>query len=159
VNARQRQRRQDREVRARSRRAVINLVSMIDVFAVLVFFLLVNALVVQVIPTPPSLQLPAAAIEPEPHAVVAITVGTEEVRLGENVVQGTAELLRGDSKGLRAALAQLPAEANGLRSEINILADKRVSYRALREVMNACGANRHSQVSLAVAERSEGGGV
>ena len=159
MNARQRQRRQDREVRARSRRTVINLVSMIDVFAVLVFFLLVNALVVQVIPTPPSLQLPAAAIDPEPSAVVAITVGTEEVRLGENVVQRTAELLRGDSKGLRAALAQLPAEANGLRSEINILADKRVSYRALREVMNACGANRHAQVSLAVAERSQGGGV
>ena len=42
MNARQRQRRQSRELRARSRRAVINLVSMIDVFAVLVFFLLVQ---------------------------------------------------------------------------------------------------------------------
>ena len=158
MNARQRQRRQAREVRARSRRAVINLVSMIDVFAVLVFFLLVNALVVQVIPTPPSLQLPTAAISPEPRPVVAITVGTEEVRLGDSVVQRTAELLRGDSKALRAALAQLP-ENGGVRSEINILADKRVPYRALREVMNACGDNRHAQVSLAVAERGKGGGA
>ncbi|AXQ31607.1 biopolymer transporter ExbD [Solimonas sp. K1W22B-7] len=130
---------------------------MIDVFAVLVFFLLVNALVVQVIPTPPALQLPAAAIAPEPRPGIAITVGTEEVRLGERVVQSTAQLLRGDSKALRAALAQLPMANDKDRGEINILADKRVSYRALREVMNACSDSRYAQVSLAVADKPGGG--
>jgi biopolymer transport protein TolR len=159
MNARQRQRRQARELRARSRRAAINLVSMIDVFAVLVFFLLVNALVVQVIPTPPALQLPEAAISPEPRPAVAIFVGTEEVRLGDRVVQGTAQLLRGDSAALRAALSELPMATAKDRGEVNILADKRVSYRALREVMNACSDNRYAQVSLAVAERDPGDGA
>ncbi|HSW13141.1 MAG TPA: biopolymer transporter ExbD [Solimonas sp.] len=150
-------RRERRRKRAPRSSVVLNIVSLIDIFAILVFYLLVDSLVVEPIELPPQLKLPAAAVESMPAPGLTLVVGTTQVLLDAHLVQGTEQLRSGDSAALRAALAQ--ARREGRSGEIRILADRRIPYRLLREVMNACSEGATAQVSLAVLDRLPGSGA
>jgi len=143
----------------RGSHVVLNIVSLIDIFAILVFYLLVDSLVASPLPVPAGLRLPTASAETLPVPGITIVIGTEQLLVDAKPVQSTALLRAGDSAGLRAALAQAPRGADGRHGEISVLADRRIPYRVLREVMNACGASDAAEVSLAVVERLPGGGA
>ena len=52
----------ERQSRQAGREVELNIVSLIDIFAMLVFYLLVNALVVQILPNPQALKLPESVV-------------------------------------------------------------------------------------------------
>ena len=61
----------------------MNLTSLMDVFTILVFFLLVNSGTPEVLETPKQMVLPESVIEAKPRETVVIFIGKENV-----VVQG-----------------------------------------------------------------------
>ena len=67
------------ERRARNQTGLdMNLVSLIDVFTILIFFLLSNATGVELLPSPKAVQLPQSTAEKEPRQnVVLVVSGTE----------------------------------------------------------------------------------
>ena len=69
--------------RRNKERTSINLVSMMDIFTILVFFLLVNSTEVEVLPNSKSLNLPESVAEQKPKQTIVIVVNDQDI-----VVQG-----------------------------------------------------------------------
>ena len=142
----------------------LNLVSLMDIFTILVFFLLVNSSDVETLPNAKDLQLPESIAEKKARETVVILIG--EVDL---IVQGTrvakiADIMatRGnDIPELREALLSqndrvLRREANDdiAAREVTIMGDKDIPYRLLKKVMATCAESDYGQISLAVLQKS-----
>jgi biopolymer transport protein ExbD len=168
MSSRRRERRQERQARRAGRTVALNIVSLIDVFAILVFYLLVNALTVEVIPSPKALKLPESVVQEQPRPTLSLIVTTEEILVDNQSVMRTAQALGAGNRPLvplRTALQRTPLQppaekdaAGGFtRGEVNILADKSIPFRLLKKVMATCSEARFAHISLAVIEKGSGG--
>jgi len=141
----------------------INLIPMMDVLTVLVFFLLFHSFN----STLPDAQiaLPTSAVETRPRETVAIVVSPEAVMVQGEAVVSTPRLLDDGIvmvKELRDRLEQLgngaisaSAEAAAKTMEVTLLADKTIPFKVLKKIMSTCTACGYERISLAVAEKAE----
>lgn len=153
-----------RHDRARKNVGALNLVSLMDIFTILVFFLLVNSSDVEVLPNARDVQLPESIAEEKAKESVVILIGDEDILVQGAVVAHVAEVmkLRGNEiPQLKAALlAQndrvLRKEAREDISgrEVTIMGDKDIPYRLLKKVMATCSASDYGRISLAVMQKS-----
>lgn len=159
-------RRLHREDRHAARDVEINIVSLIDIFAILVFYLLVNALAVEILPSTQTLKLPESDIQQQPHQAPVILVTRDDILVDNLRIMGTAEALATEDALLAALKAALMRNAlmqvdnapgQTTRGEINIMADKGIPYRLLKKVMATCTEARYARISLAVMEKRSGG--
>ena len=157
MSSRRRERRNERAVRRQKGAVVINIVSLIDIFAILVFYLLVNALVVEVIPSPRQIKLPESVIKEQPRLASTIVVTSSDILVDGQAVMPTAQALSADVK-LLAPLMQVEGDAQNrlTRGEVNIVADRSIPYQLLKKVMATCTETRFARISLAVIERKGG---
>jgi biopolymer transport protein ExbD len=145
--------------------ASLNLVSLMDIFTILVFFLLVNSTEVQTLEPPKALKLPESIALEKPRETVVVMVTRDQVLVQGTAVVSTAEVDAADGviiAPLRAALkAQtdrvlLRAAATDLSArEITILGDRDVPYRVLKKVMATCTDADYGKLSLAVLQKEE----
>ncbi len=142
----------------------LNLVSLMDIFTILVFFLLVNSSDVQTLPNAKDIQLPQSIAEEKAKETVVILIGEEEIIVQGASIVKVADVMRrkgNDIPELRQALmAQsdrvLRREAQddiGGR-EVTIMGDKDIPYRLLKKVMATCTESDYGQISLAVLQKS-----
>ncbi len=149
----------------RSRRLVsLNLVSLMDIFTILVFFLLVNSANVEVLPNAKQIQLPESIAEEKARETVVILISEEDIIVQGEPVAKVAEVLarRGnDIPELRQALKsqndrvmrrEMQDDIAG--REVTIMGDKDIPYRLLKKVMATCMASDYGQISLAVMQKS-----
>jgi biopolymer transport protein ExbD len=142
----------------------INLVSLMDIFTILVFFLLVNSSDGEVLPTHKSVSLPESVSEEQPRPTVVVMVNPENILLNGKVVASVEAVM--SSKGatfapLVAALAGELAKATQknrssepVKMEATIMGDKDIPYRLLKKVMATCTEAGYHRVSLAVLQKS-----
>jgi biopolymer transport protein ExbD len=141
----------------------MNLTSLMDVFTILVFFLLVNSGSVELVQSPKDVKLPESFEESKPRETVVISVSPEDVIVQGRLVAKVADILDGKEAALAplgARLAELkenivgPATLNVAESqEVTILADKTVPFIVVRRVMSACTDEGYENVSLAVVQK------
>ena len=150
--------------RNRSVIASMNLTSLMDVFTILVFFLLVNSAATEVLETPKQITLPASVIEDKPRETVVIFISPEEVTVqGESVIQ-MVDLLATDDPHIAPIgerLQQVADNVIGLntrkaaeRQEVTILSDKSVPFAVVRRVMSTCTSHGFERISLAVLQKA-----
>jgi biopolymer transport protein ExbD len=145
--------------------ASLNLVSLMDIFTILVFFLLVNSAEVQTLEPPKALELPESIALEKPRETVVVMVTTDQVLVQGSPVVSVADVDAADGviiAPLRAALkAQtdrvlMRAAASDLSArEITILGDRGVPYRILKKVMATCTDADYGQLSFAVLQKEE----
>lgn len=160
-------RRLERLKRQSERNTELNTVSLIDIFAILVLYLLVNALVVVVLPSPKALALPESVIQEEPRENPLVLVTREDIFVNNERVMSVAEALATEGKvlgDLKSRLLTAPLQVSGgpenqvvTRGEVNIMADKAIPYQLLKKVMATCTEARYAKISLAVLEKQGGG--
>jgi biopolymer transport protein TolR len=139
----------------------INLIPMMDVLCVLVFFLLFHSFN----STLPDAQiaLPASVVETRPRETVAIVVSPEIVMVQGEAVISTSKLLD-DSIGIvyevRERLEQIErnisetsAKTAAESKEITLLADKTIPFKVLKKIMSTCTASGYGKISLAVVQK------
>ncbi len=138
----------------------INLIPMMDVLCVLVFFLLFHSFN----STLPDAQiaLPASVVEAKPRETVAIVVTPELVMVQGEAVTNTPKLFD-ESIGIiyeiRERLEQLRGilEANtktaAVSTEVTLLADKTIPFKVLKKIMSTCTASGYGKISLAVMQK------
>ena len=142
----------------------LNLVSLMDIFTILVFFLLVNSSDVEVLPNAKDIQLPESIAEQKAKESVVILIGEENI-----IVQGTpivkvSDVMRrrgNDIPELRQALLsqndrvlRKEAQDDIAGREVTIMGDKDIPYRLLKKVMATCTDSEYGQISLAVLQKS-----
>jgi biopolymer transport protein ExbD len=142
----------------------MNLVSLIDVFTILIFFLLSSAGVEALIPSPKAVQLPASTADKAPKENLVIVVSAEDIVVEGRKVAAVADVLAQNADlipGLDAELSLL-AQRTAVRQEnasaakaLTIVADKDIPYRLLRKVMVTGAKAGFADVSFAVRRKSE----
>lgn len=140
----------------------MNLTSLMDVFTILVFFLLVNSGSVELVEAPKDVKLPESREEAKPRETVVISVSPEEVLVQGRIVARVDDILANEELALEplaARLADLKASVIGPNTaivaesqEVTILADKSVPFVVVRRVMSACTLEGYENVSLAVIQ-------
>ena len=157
-------RRIKRMSRNRTTAVGINLTSLMDVFTILVFFLLVNSASTEVLETPKRITLPDSVVEEKPRETVVIFISPTEVTVqGELVVQ-VADIQRTSAQNIASIgdrLAMLSENIIGFNTkmvaeshEVTILADKSVPFRVIKKVMSTCTSQGYGRISLAVLQRA-----
>ncbi len=142
----------------------MNLTSLMDVFTILVFFLLVNSGSVEVVEAPKDVKLPESMVQSKPRETVVISVSPEEV-LVQGRLAGTVDEVLGGHDGtldnLRAHLAELKENVIGTSTatvaesqEVTILADRSVPFIVVKDIMSTCTAEGYENVSLAVIQKN-----
>jgi biopolymer transport protein ExbD len=147
----------------------MNLVSLIDVFTILIFFLLVQTGPVETLPSPRAVKLPASTSLKDPKDSVVLVVSGTEILVEGRKVANVADVMTGNQEVIPALKAELDIQARrvAVRAEnkknvlaINVMADKDVPYQVLRRVMVTCSQANFADMSFAL-RRKEGkeGGV
>ncbi|MGB5472597.1 MAG: biopolymer transporter ExbD, partial [Gammaproteobacteria bacterium] len=89
-----RAKRMDRQHVRHRRGMALNLVSLMDIFTILVFFLLVNASDGEILPTHKSVELPESVSEQQPRVTVTIMVNEDNVLLHGQVIASVANIMK-----------------------------------------------------------------
>jgi len=139
----------------------LNLTSLMDVFTILVFFLLFHSSSgSEVLEAPKTIKLPDSVVEEKPRETVVVIVSPETVLLQGDVVANTPDLLDPSVEavaGITQRLALLERNIIGINTqavvegkEVTILADKTIPFRVLKKIMSTCTASGYGRISLAV---------
>jgi biopolymer transport protein ExbD len=156
-------RRIKRMSRNRMKITKMNLTSLMDVFTILVFFLLVNSGSVEVLDAPKEVKLPESRVEMKPRETVVIFVSPEDVLVQGERVAVVADILAGDTANLdniSYRLAELKSNVIGTSTltvaasqEVTILADRSVPFTVIKQIMSTCTREGYENVSLAVIQK------
>jgi len=140
--------------------AKLSLVSLMDIFTILVFFLLLNSGESENIEHAKFVQLPDSSAGTAPHKELVVLIGKQEIWLGESVVANVSEVMEDPDKSIASLAAALTqdtqkrGELSGFEKNngfaITIMGDKSVSYTLLKSVMATCREYNYRNISLAV---------
>ncbi len=156
-------RRMKRMSRNRGKVAALNLTSLMDVFTILVFFLLVNSAATEVLETPNQITLPASVVEEKPRETVVIFVSTKEVTVQGESVALVEDIIaaEGNIAPIAARLAQVNENIIGLNTgtvadsrEVTLLVDRSVPFSVVKKVMSTCTSQGFERISLAVLQKA-----
>ena len=142
----------------------LNLTPLMDVFTILVFFLLFHASGSEVMEAPKQIKLPYSVVETKPRETVVIMVSPEVVLVQGAAVISTPQLLEDRVETvveITDRLKQLERNIIGISTkaiveskEITILADKTIPFKALKKIMSTCTGSGYGRISLAVLQKT-----
>lgn len=160
--------RNSRRIKRMSRNRVkitkMNLTSLMDVFTILVFFLLVNSSEVQTLPNAKDLALPDSIAEERARETVVVMVTDQDLLVQGRVVARIADVVARNEliiPELKSAL--LSQTERRLRQdsdeeieqrEVTIMGDREIPYSLLKRVMATCSDADYGLVSLAVLQKT-----
>jgi biopolymer transport protein ExbD len=142
----------------------MNLTSLMDVFTILVFFLLVNSASTEVLQTPKQITLPASVVEDKPRETVVIFISPIEVTVqGESVIL-VEDILTSQSQNIEPIarrLLEVDRNVIGLKTqavaeskEVTIISDRSVPFNVIKKVMSTCTSQGFERISLAVLQKA-----
>ena len=139
----------------------LNLVSLMDIFTILVFFLMVNSSSdVQVLNRDGKIDLPISSAERLPEETLIVTVTQDQIVVGGRSIISRAEFsaFEGDveprvAEELKYLLAR--GQNNSEPRPITVMADKDLPYSFLKKLMSTCIESGYTKVALAVNRKSQ----
>lgn len=148
---------------ARNKQASLNLTSLMDIFTILVFFLMVNSGdAVKIIDTE-NLKMPVSTASemPEENLVLQIT-NTDIVLQGRKIIdlvdveknkdEAVIAALDEELKYQASRMPEMTDEEKEFGRPITIQADSKLPYAILRQVMSTCAMAEYRDISLAVTQ-------
>jgi biopolymer transport protein ExbD len=138
----------------------LNLVALMDIFTILVLFLIVNNGDVEVLQSDNKVVLPESVSEQRPTATLVIKITETDILLADRQV-GTVQEALAASDGPLAALSEALNAAAAANQEIAdvdndagmsiiIMGDRRTPYALLKRIMATCAETDYRDISLAV---------
>jgi biopolymer transport protein ExbD len=147
----------------------LSLVSLMDIFTILVFFLMLNASDVQVLQRDDSVELPKSTVKTPAKETLLLMITAKDILLQGKPVAKTAalydqpdytilalkeELVYQASRSAGASLdADNADEDPGL--SITIMGDKSVPYEILKKIMQTSAEAGYTNIALAVENQLE----
>lgn len=143
----------------RSRKIMgLSLVSLMDIFTILVFFLLVNSSNTEALPGAKSVRLPESIAEKDPKPALVVTVNDQDILVQGRKVASVGQALGGDLiiEPLKDELDYQSRRARGKGEKahkVTIMGDKEIPYSLLKRIMLTCVRAKYENISLAVLRR------
>ena len=147
--------------RSRKKPTPMNLTSLMDVFTILVFFLLTNSASNEALEAPKSIELPSSVVETKPQETVVVLVTNDNILVQGIVVANTEEVINSKSivvESIKKELLLQRSKAIGTdvneEPEVNLLADRKIPFSLLKKIMSSCTSAGYSKISLAVIQKA-----
>lgn len=162
-----RARRMAKQHRRQGAHAKLNLVSLMDIFTIIVFFLLMSSSDVEVLQNQKTITLPESVSVKKPAATLVIMVDAQRLMIGGEVIAEVDEQMRLSTPTIDRLAQILQSRAEVQRNQqpsldgqsadnkglsVTIMGDKSVPYLLLKKVMATCAASDYRNISLAVSK-------
>ena len=143
----------------------LNLVSLIDIFTILIFFLLINTGVADILPNSKAIKLPESTAEKQPRETLVVMVSQNDIIVDGRKVAAVSDVIDAEADVIPSLKAELDllagrqvirAENEASKGAITIMGDKEIPYRLLRKVMVTCARANFTDVSFAVQKKGGG---
>lgn len=161
--ARRFQWRRQRQERAR-RWPTLNLVALMDVFTILVFFFLAHSSDTESVSSSNLVRLPESAVDQRPRETLIVMITKDNILLQGEQVTAVGKALRSSGReinDLRTALreqsgGESPVQdgSSGTEREVTIMGDKTIPFNLLNKVMVTCTRAGFGRISLSVLQKS-----
>jgi biopolymer transport protein ExbD len=140
----------------RMRMVSLSLTSMVDMFAILVIFLLSSSSTVsQWIEVAHNIDLPKAKATDIPQKVATLQISSEAIFGDERRLISVREVLAGGPT-VHAVREWLSHQKKSKEGYVNIVADQKVPYPVIKKLITSCQEAGFSNVNLAVQPRGSG---
>jgi biopolymer transport protein ExbD len=146
----------------------LNLVSLMDVFTILVFFLLVNSSSSDVMEPPKNIKLPDSIVEAKPRETVIVMITPEQILVQGDPVISTREVLESNSALIEPVAQRLQEQQKKVigistktvaqSKEVTVLAHRTVPFSLMKKVMASCTNAGYGKISLAVIQKAKSKG-
>jgi len=144
----------------RNKQPGLNLVSLMDIFTILVFFLLVNSSSTQQLPSSKDIQLPKSIAQALPKETLVIAISNNDLLVAGRRVVSVKEFINSKDTVIPALEKELTFQFKQSRSkktkdgqrEITIMGDQQIPFKALKKIMATCTKTNYSRISLAVSQ-------
>jgi biopolymer transport protein TolR len=149
--------------RRQDRNAALNMVSLMDIFTILVFFLLVTAANTEVLPTPKHIKLPESSAQKSPKENIIIMVNNQSILVQGHAVAEVKRVMGSKQSVINPLFSELKRQAaSDSRSRrkladpkrgVTIMGDQKIPYKLLKKIMLTCASADYTNISLAVVRK------
>ena len=143
----------------------LNLTSLMDIFTILVFFLMVNSSNVQVLKNTNTITMPVSNADQIPKETLVLQVDAEQIVTGGRKIADIADVagsaediivtLETELKYLASMRPEMTEEEKNVGRAITIQGDQKVPYKILKRIMATCAATDYRDISLAVSRKDK----
>jgi len=168
MKASMRARRMARNHRRMKTAEKLTLVPIIDIFTMLLFFLMVNTGNVEVLELDKTIKLPDSTAEKRAEESLLIKINADDIIVQGRKVASVADVMAANEDVIAtlqkeldlwaARKLEVSAEEKERGHAVTIMGDQKVPYRLLKRVMTTCAQADFRDISLAVAALPEEGG-
>ncbi len=143
----------------------LNLVALIDILTILVFFLLVNSSSTQHLPSQKNLKLPTSISKLTPEDTLLIEITRTDILIQGVHVASVDEVLNSANEiipKLKDELAYLAANKTQIQTpempadrKITIMGDENISYVLIRKVLTTCQQAKFTKIAFSANQKSK----
>lgn len=146
----------------------LNLVSLMDIFTILVFFLLVNSSSAPQLPNQKDLALPTSTAQKVPKETLVLVITEEAILLQGREVATVQSLLANDTDVIKPLKDELefqrgnrrvtatPADGEAAEGEaITIMGDQNISYELLRKILATLQQANYTEIAFAAHQKAK----
>jgi len=155
-----RAKRMARNHRLKAQGVKLNLTSLMDIFTILVFFLMINSGDIEVLQSDKNIKLPDSLSAQKPDLTLLVKISETDVIIQGQAVATIKDVLSGENDAIASlenalqSVAERKPLLNDLEKEkgraVTIIGGQQVPYKLLKLVMAACAQTDYRDISLAV---------
>jgi len=149
--------------------AGLNMISLMDIFTILVFFLLVSSTTVQDLPSTKKIKLPESIADKLPKETVVIVVNNEDILVQGNKIVDVKSVIRSSKPEItllkeallnqaKRIIVKKTPDGKPINRDVTIMGDKEIPYKLLKKIMYTCTLASYGNISLAVMRKSDKSG-
>lgn len=150
----------------RNKQSALNLVSLMDIFTILVFFLLVSSSNVQQLPNSKDISLPRSVANKSPKETLVIAITQDSIIVQGEKISTINEILSSDEILILSLEQELKFQASksttfvksGLGRSVTIMGDENIPYKLLRKILATCRQSNYTNIAFAAVQKSKGKG-
>ncbi len=135
----------------------LNLVSLMDIFTILVFFLLVSSSNSYQLPEAKDLKLPTSKSSNVPEETLVIAITRDEILLSGTRLATVNAVLQDESTSISSLKTQLALlgvnKTNVLDKKITIMSDESVPYAVISKVLATCQESKYTRIAFAALQK------
>lgn len=161
LTGRQKRMQHFKEMHARSG---LNLVSLMDIFTILVFFLLVNSSAQQ-LPNTRDIKLPTSTSTKTPKTNLILTITKNNIVVSGHKVADTSDVLNDPRAIIPNLVSELKFQASkesvqqvdkNKTHSVTIVGDENIPYKLLSKVLATCRAANYTHIDFAAYQKKKG---
>lgn len=148
----------------RTKQPPLNLVSLMDIFTILVFFLLVSSSNVQQLPNTKDIRLPTSIAKKAPKETLIISITGKEILVQGRKIIEISKIITGDDAiifDLQKELLFQSTKGMFLNSKnkkgraVTIMGDENIPYELLRKVLATCRQANYTRIAFAAMQKAQ----